>query len=263
LTRITSRLLLAFALLAFAAPASAALDSAPPWPFPGLYTDGQMAVSVHGSIATILSARPCADLLQALAAGEWSLSTPVEAPSLGEGMPPKQWAVLSRGKASALVQATGNKTCAATVSLVTSQRVTATGAVAAKGSAHAYPISCATVDTAGTTAVIVAYEGPGRFRALLNVTVAPKTGKQTLDGRDLVAGIGQTSQSAIAASFEFEALAAGQPTSSPPALGMFQPGDNFRGQASIASLAPLSGTVALKMLAGDAGEESITAGFSC
>lgn len=256
--------------------------------FPGLYWTGEQLVSGNEESVRVLSVRPCAELLNQLSAGEWRAAERLEAPAA-----PIQWPsllLLERGDALALARAVSlhpvtatvttelsplalGEQCRAQVTQLHAVPVEAAGAEGAQGEAVIYPFlgGCRTI-TAGTVSaldVMLMYDGPGDFRAVLAMELpAPVAlGEQALNPQGLTLTVFRSEQR------YFDILAEGyaqmlaglemQPEAMANARA-FSAASETPGTLTVMGIDPLEGEVDLTHLADDAGlTQTFRAGIRC
>jgi hypothetical protein len=235
-----------------------------PWPFPGLYlADGVVASVTSGSVSMI-STLPCAALLNMLAASEWTMTERDLAVDLSGHETGEVWAVIRRETSVALVKARDDGGCQATIDLLSSAKVTASGAVSDKETALAYPIGCAPADNPGTWQIMVGFEGKKNFRAVVILKLQATPGSEALTAENVAAGVGSTSQSLLAAWFGAARSIADPSLAAGIKLRVFQAGGGFSGTATIATADPPSGTFKLQgLISPDGATEAISGSFAC
>ena len=255
--------------------------------FPGLYWTGeQLATGSQGSIR-VLSARPCAELFDQLSAAEWRATARLDSPP-GQILWPSLLR-LERGDAVALVRADSlhpvttlasaasllapGEQCRAQLTRLSAQPVEAVGAENAQGEAWVYPHvgGCRTI-TGGTLValdVMLWYEGPGDFRAVLAMELAAPVdlGERALEPQGLALTVFRSEQGYFDILGEGYAQMRAGLEMQPQALTnphTFNAASETPGTLTVTGLTPLEGRIDLTHLADEAGTpQAFRAGFRC
>ncbi len=256
--------------------------------FPGLYWTGEQIATGGEHSVRVLSARPCAELLDLLSAGEWRATERLDSPPGQFRFP--SLLLLERGEAVAMARADSldpvtstvtaeaaplaiGEQCRAQVSQMSPQPVEAGGAETAQGDARIYPYlgGCRTF-TAGSQVVldvVLMYEGPGDFRALLVMALpAPVSlGEHALEAEGLSLTIFRSEQRYFEFMGEGYAQIRAGLEMKPQALAAarsFSAASLTPGTLTVTGTAPLEGQIDLTHLADEAGAtQTFRAGFQC
>ncbi len=256
--------------------------------FPGLYWTGEQMATGGESSVRVLSARPCAELLDLLSASEWRATARLDSPP-GQFRWPSLL-LLERGEAVALARADSihpltatvtteatplalGEQCRAQVSRLSTKPVDAVGAESAQGEAWVYPFlgGCRTIKAGTLVAldVMLMYEGPGDFRALLAMELAAPValGEHALDPQGLTLTVFRSEQSYFDIMGEGYAQILAGSEMKPQAMASarsFSAASQTPGTLTVTGIAPLEGQVNLTHLADEAGmTQAFRAGFRC
>ncbi len=256
--------------------------------FPGLYWTSEQMATGNENMVSVLSARPCAELLDVLSAGEWRATQRLDSPPGVFRFP--SLLLLERGEAVALARAdsinpvtttvtaeasplTIGEQCRAQVTRLSRKPVLAEGAESAQGEAWTYPLlgGCR-IFKAGTLEVLDAalmYEGPGDFRAILTMELPAPVGlgEHALDPQALTLSVFRSEQTYFDILREgYAQILAGQEMKPQAMAGAreFSAASETPGTVTVTGLAPLEGEVDIPHLVDEAGTpQTFRAGFRC
>lgn len=242
-------------------------------PLQGLYAARGTMVRGDAGAVQMVSKQSCSELVEMVSAGQWRATQRVDFPRMPGSKYDKIWMVLERGDRKALLSATGQGYCEATITLLEKLPVSIRGGMRVEGTTTMYPYMCMenpdlTVSTIGI------FEGPGKFFGTVEMSVPPAPGTYPISGdTDVSLAVGEMDESFFEMMAKQMAQAttgqkgdkdgdAAQPKGYSRDLGLL-PGTGS-GQIVVTSQKPFRGRIVMRGAQDQAGRKyDLEIGFAC
>jgi hypothetical protein len=246
-----------------------------------MYGLGEARAVRTGSRVDFHAPTPCSRLLDIIDAGQWRATPVIPA------TPPLTSSIveLDRGGTQALLQMSSSPaSCDGTITEPTKRSLALTGAERVRGKASALTFQCQPQDDEAKSVSFAGfYDGPGDLHVMVQAQLPGSTkGRHRLEGDSEMEVAVRHGGGTVLAAYRtlMEAARAQQAAAddesdaesdeSDAELGAllgsgYHPGDSFTGTATISSVAPLRGTIALTGLVDDSGTKTLglSLGFAC